>query len=46
MAFTPTPHPVLVVPSKARMQEFADRGDEGLDELARALEQREQLISL
>jgi hypothetical protein len=46
MAFTPTPHPVLVVPSKARMQEFADRGDEGLDELARALEQREQLIQL
>ena len=28
------------------MQEFADRGEEGLDELARALEQREQLISL
>ena len=46
MSFTPTPHPVLIVPSKARMQEFADRGEEGLDELARALEQREQLISL
>ena len=46
MAFTPTPHPVLVIPSQEKMQEFAARGDAGLDELARALEKREELIRL
>tara|TARA_R110002051_G_scaffold40375_5_gene84123 strand:+ start:9820 stop:11448 length:1629 start_codon:yes stop_codon:yes gene_type:complete len=46
MAFTPTEHPVLVVPSQEKMREFADRGDKGLDELARALEKREELIRL
>ncbi len=46
MAFTPTPHPVLVTPSKERMQSFASRGEEGLTELANALEKREELIRL
>jgi len=46
MAFTPTPHPVLIVPSQEKMQKFADRGEEGLTELAQHLEKREELIRL
>ena len=46
MAFTPTPHPVLKVPSKKRMLEFKKRGEKGLDELADLLKKREELIRL
>tara|TARA_B100001939_G_scaffold25855_2_gene20964 strand:- start:5556 stop:7187 length:1632 start_codon:yes stop_codon:yes gene_type:complete len=46
MAFTPTPHPVLVVPSQDKIRSFVERGEEGTAELARILEQREELIRL
>ena len=46
MAFTPTPHPVLAIPSKERMLEFKKRGKKGLDELAELLKKREELIRL
>lgn len=46
MAFSPTPHPVLVLPTEEQMREFADRGEEGLTDLATRLEKREQLIRL
>ena len=46
MAFTPTEHPVLILPSEDMMRDYADRGKEGLDELARLLEKREELIKL
>ena len=46
MAFTPTPHPVLVVPSQDKIRSFVERGEEGTAELARILEQREALIRL
>ena len=41
MAFQPTEHPVLALPSKERMLEFKKRGKKGLDELIELLEKRE-----
>ena len=46
MAFQPTEHPVLALPSKERMLEFKKRGKKGLDELIELLEKREELIRL
>ena len=46
MAFTPTEHPVLAIPSQERMLEFKKRGKEGLDELVEILKKREDLIQL
>ena len=46
MAFQPTQHPVLAMPSQERMLEFKKRGKKGLDELVEILEKREDLIRL
>jgi hypothetical protein len=46
MAFQPTEHPVLALPSQERMLEFQSRGKEGLDELVNIFKKREDLIQL
>ena len=44
MAFQPTEHPVLALPSQERMREFKKRGKKGLDELVEIFKKREELI--
>ena len=46
MAFQPTEHPVLALPSQERMLEFKKRGKKGLDELVELFKKREELIQL